>query len=250
MVNKALLAQRILLIFTLTVSTFTAKSTTYQAGNYPRMAYATYGNGKVVANTSNIIKDAFENHQVVQLKYTPKWRQAMSHTFYEIADIGSYELELFASREFVQGALRLVKEFSYTEYRFRHQAPATDVCNGQAYDKQTKENMPFVGGQYKQQKMEVNYPLHSNKGLLYQFYLKSGTQAPLKSIWGSVHEVGPFFGKTADRNDLILTVNVIAYYQTENGLRGEKLFPQGSVFLDFITFSKRDRVTAFTKESC
>lgn len=123
----------------------------------------------------------------------------------------------------------LVSEFACAEYRFRNSLPEADRCDGLPIDRLKKEHMPFVSGQYVSNRLETHLD-DTKHGVSFSIYLKSTDEVPLRSAFGSVHELGSFFGRFADRRSLVLSVYLDAYWWNAHSQRTAKINNRSEVF--------------------
>lgn len=189
-----------------------ASAESYQLGNYPRFSNAQlFATGESVSDKPNFVLDAIEAGKSVDLKYNSSLIAVKRYLFPSSNFGPSYNADKLASRAFVEAMSNLVSEFACAEYRFRNRLPTTDRCNGYVADRNNKEHMPFVSGQFVSNRLETHLDDRKN-GVSFSVYLKSTDEVPLSSAFGSVHEFGHFFGRLADRRSLILSVNLEAYW--------------------------------------
>ncbi|WP_261599248.1 hypothetical protein, partial [Marinomonas sp. BSi20414] len=85
-----------------------------------------------------------------------------------------------------------------------------------------REAMPFVSGQFTTNRIDA-FIDDQNNHVSFHAYLKSTNEKSLDSAFGSVHELGTFFGKLADRRSLVLSIDLQTYQLNANGFRGEKI---------------------------
>ncbi|WP_375748705.1 hypothetical protein [Vibrio sp. HN007] len=200
-----------------------AFSADYQSGNYPRFSYAKlFSTGETVNEKPNIVLAAIENGDAIPLKYDQAFLSAKNYLFPQKFYTDSYTVDRVANRQFVNAIASLVKEFACAEYRFRRRLPESDQCAGHVFDQNKKEHMPFVSGRYLDSRMEQNADDKASRVSFYA-YLPSGNETSLESAFGSVHELGTFFGRFAHRQSLILSVNIQAYWLDSDLFRKEKI---------------------------
>ncbi|MEF1200420.1 hypothetical protein QTO12_07680 [Vibrio owensii] len=201
---------------------FTIDSHAYVSGNYPRLATMRIGEPQqLVSSSNNMISYAIENGKSVSLEYNQI--KSMTPYIFRKEYFDSYIGKKLNNPTFVKGLQAIVNEFACAEYRFRHRMPQSDSCSGYVGDKYNKEKMPFVDGQFKSFRLEQHID-NKRDGISYQFYLPSASEKTLDSIWGAVHELGSFFGRTFERRQLVLSVYMQAYPLNENGFRDRTPF--------------------------
>lgn len=200
-----------------------AYASSYQPGNYPRFSYATISpSGERVSDGKNLILRAIENNHTIPLKYDAQFKSTSHYIFPDGLYGGRYNSERASSKTFVDVISKAISEFSCAEYRFRHRLAETPQCNGYVLDEQKKEHMPFVSGQFTRNRIESNLDNPRNN-FSYQAYLKSSQEKELESAFGSVHELGTFFGRMARSNSLVLSIDVNIYRLDANANRSEPI---------------------------
>ncbi|WP_047046311.1 hypothetical protein [Vibrio mexicanus] len=202
----------------------------YQSGNYPKFATAKlFSSGEAVNAKRNVVAYAIENGNAIDLKFNSQFIGARRFLFPENNFGSSYNIEKVASQAFITSVSEVTSKFICAEYRFRNRLPSTEDCNGFVLDENKREGMPFVSGQFTSNRIEANVDDRTN-GVSFHTYLKSSKEAPLSSAFGSVHELGTFFGGFADRKSLILSVNVDAYWWSKETQRSGAINAQPEVY--------------------
>lgn len=195
----------------------------FQSGNYPRFSYATlFSSGEKVNEKPNVVLNAIENGNALPLRFDSTFKGAKKYIFPVKYFGSSYNIDKLMSAKFVSALSDLVGDFACAEYRFRKDLAEAQGCNGYTIDSDKKEHMPFVSGQYKKNRLEVNLDDKKNRVSFYA-YLASGQEIGLDSAFGSVHELGTFFGKLANRRSLMLSINLQAYWLDSDYFRKEKI---------------------------
>ncbi|MBJ7556678.1 hypothetical protein [Marinomonas spartinae] len=197
------------------------KAESYHSGNYPRFSNAIlWPSGESVSAKPSNVSRAIEKATMIPLAYTSNIKDMEQYLFPKSVYGGLYMQNKLASHGFVQVLSNVVKQFGCAEYRFRHDLPKSTGCqNGSSSH---KEAMPFVSGQFTTKRIEsVADDKHS--GVSFYAYLKSTDEKSLKSAFGSVHELGTFFGKAPDRHSLVLSVDLQAFQLNSNMFRGKKI---------------------------
>ena len=202
-------------------------SAAYSAhADYSDLAWAIMDSkGQRVNDTDNVLKAAIEQDLFIPLRFDSQFKDAAPDLFKQIAVMGQFELDAFASPALVNGIKTLVSEFACATYRHYAHKPEEKSCNGEIRDKRTKEAMPFQDGQFMKHRLEITtnsirtgFPNQS-----YDIYLPSVQQAPLTLVWGAVHELGSFFVHTRDNNDTVLTVYIDGYKLNSDGARSKRI---------------------------
>jgi hypothetical protein len=200
--------------------------TAYQTGNYPELAYAKlFSDGTNVSDKPNSVLNAIENGNAIPLKFGAEFK-AMQELIFPQQYYGErYIQKKLNSAKFIETLAEVVKEFSCAEYRFRHQLPEKSNCNGYIVNNRKKEHMPFVSGRYMTNRIEANRDDHRNR-ISFQAYLESSKEKSLESAFGSVHELGSFFGRLADRRSLVLSVQVQTFWLNTNQQREKPMLSE------------------------
>lgn len=195
---------------------FSTYATAYINGDYPRLA-ETMVNGKMLAAGNSKLTNAIEKGSTVPLVFDSRFK-SLSSTLFPAPYFDSYTAQKLNRAGFVNGLRHLVKQFSCSEYRFRHGLKQAGACNGFTSESEYLEQMPFVSGLYTNQRLEYHLDDKGN-GISYHFYLESSSAVGLDSLLGSVHQLGSFFGRQFDRRQLQLAIRVITYKLDSNGNR-------------------------------
>ena len=214
----------------------TSHAAEYQQGSYPRFAQAQlFTTGESVSEKPNVVLNAIENGDAIDLRYDGVFKSAKQLIFPQQEFGSSYNIDRLASAGFIDTLSDVVSNFACAEYRFRKHLPEKKSCNAYVTDRDIVEHMPFVSGQYTKSRIEANVDDKKNRISFYAF-LPSTEEYSLDSAFGSVHELGTFFGRFADRNSLILSVHLQTYWLDSNDLRKEKINAKPSVY--FIVLPK------------
>lgn len=195
----------------------------YQGGNYPRFAYAQlFSSGESVSEKPNVLLTAIENGDAIPLHNLQDVKSSKSYLFPNLYFLSSYNADKLASQTFVDAMSKVVGEFACAEYRFRKGLAEKRECKGYVADEDVSESMPFVSGQYTTSPIEVNADDRRNRVSFYA-YLPSAEEKSLESAFGSVHELGTFFGRFAHRRSLILSISLQAYWLDSDNMRKDKI---------------------------
>lgn len=210
---------KVLVISIALIVSFSASA--YVNGNYPSLATIRFGDGnQIVASSDNLIANAIESGHRIPLVYNSKF-SSLTPNLFPSKYFDSYTSDRLNNEAFVAGLKEIVSKFACAEYRFRHGQPEAEGCLGFIEDGRNKEQMPFVDGTYVDKRMEVH--IDSKKhGIGYYFYLPSASEKSLNTLWGAVHELGTFFGRSLGRKQLVLTVYVSVYLLNDSGYRSSK----------------------------
>lgn len=196
------------------------RAESYHPGNYPRFSDAIlWPSGESVSAKPSNVSRAIEKASTIPLEYTNSIKGMKQYLFPKSVYGDSYIQEKLASRAFSQAISNVVKQFACAEYRFRHDLPESTGCQNASSNQ--KEAMPFVSGQFTTNRIEAVID-DQNSGISFYAHLKSTDEKSLKSAFGSVHELGTFFGKAADRRSLVLSID-LQVFQLINKFRGEKI---------------------------
>ena len=202
----------------------------YQSGHYPKFATAKlFSSGEAVNTKRNVVAYAIENGNAIELKFNSEFIGARNFLFPEKNFGSPYNVEKVASQAFINTISEITSKFICAEYRFRNRLPSATDCNGFAIDENRKEGMPFISGQFTSNRIEANLDDRLS-GVSFHAYLKSSQEVPLSSAFGSVHELGTFFGGFADRKSLILSINVDAYWWNKETQRNKVINAQPEVY--------------------
>ncbi|GLO64044.1 hypothetical protein MACH09_45520 [Vibrio sp. MACH09] len=202
-----------LLVFTCGIST---NVSAYANGDYFSFS-ETKIDGTMISSSNNIISNAIENDNSINLKFTPKF-QKLTKQLFPSKYIDSYIAQKLNNADFVKGMDGLIAKFACTEYRFRHRQPESNECDGYIISSNNLEKMPFVSGTYKNSRMEYHIDSKINN-VGYYFYLESSDVVPLDRFSGSVHQLGTFFGRKFNRKQLQLSIRLIMYNLDDSGSR-------------------------------
>ena len=193
----------------------------YHAGNYPRFSNAIiWPSGESVSARANNVSRAIERADVIPLSYTDRLKGFSQYVFPHSVYGDSYIQHKLTSEAFIQVLSNVVKQFGCAEYRFRHDLPESTGCSNESSNR--REAMPFVSGQFTTNRIDA-FIDDQNNHVSFHAYLKSTNEKSLDSAFGSVHELGTFFGKLADRRSLVLSIDIQAYQLDSNGFRGDKI---------------------------
>ena len=193
----------------------------YHPGNYPRFSDAIlWPSGESVSAKPSNVSRAIEKASTIPLEYTNSIKGMKQYLFPKSAYGDLYFQEKLASRGFIEALSDVVRQFACAEYRFRHDLPESTGCQNASSNQ--KEAMPFISGQFTTNRIEAVID-DQNSGISFYAYLKSTDEKRLKSAFGSVHELGTFFGKAADRRSLVLSIDLQAFQLNTNMFRGEKI---------------------------
>lgn len=211
------------IIFIIPIFLFSSvgNSSNYHAGNYPRFSNAIiWPSGESVSARANNVSRAIERADAIPLSETYRLKELSQYLFPSSVYGDSYLQNKLASDGFTQALGNVVKQFGCAEYRFRHDLPESTGClNGSSNQ---KEAMPFVSGQFTSNRIESFIDDQSNN-INFHAYLKSTNERSLDSAFGSVHELGTFFGRLAGRQSLVLSIDLQTYQLNANGFRGDKI---------------------------
>ncbi|MFC1234441.1 hypothetical protein [Vibrio sp. F74] len=208
----------------------------YQQGNYPRFSNAKlFTTGETVSGRPNVVLSAIENGTSIDLGSTGRLSGVKQYLFPSKNFGSNYTVDKLASTSFTRSISNVVGEFACAEYRFRNRLPESDGCNGYVHDDGKKEGMPFVSGQFQSNPLETHIDDQVN-GISFTTYLKSVNDVPLNSAFGSVHEMGEFFGKFANKKSIILSVNLEAYWWSTDKQRTNRINIEPEVY--FIVLPK------------
>mgnify|MGYP001411125640 CR=1 FL=1 len=220
----------IILIFTTVLYAANVAAKDYQPGNYPRFSFSQlFTTGESVSEKPNIVLNAIEDGTSVDLKFNSSLISDKQYLFPANNFGSSYNVDKLVSQAFIRVMSDLVSEFACAEYRFRKRLPASHMCNGNAIDKNKREGMPFVSGQFVSNRLENHLDDRKN-GVSFTAYLKSADESPLSSAFGSAHELGTFFGGFAHRRSIILSVNLEAYWWSADSQRTGKINKKPEVY--------------------
>ncbi|EHZ2899554.1 hypothetical protein M5225_001438 [Vibrio vulnificus] len=196
-----------------------------QSGSYPSLAQARLGtHDHTVSSEPNALLHAIEQGHAIPLKFDAQFKANSPYLFPSRLYQDEYWRQKAINVTWLKAMQQLVSEFACAEYRYRHRLIETQQCYQEQakHQQQPKEGMPFFSGQFLQRTLEINQDNRFNQ-VSYQMWLPSGEQESLRSVLGSVHELGTFFGRLADHRSLVLSIRVNVYQLSNEGGRGDTL---------------------------
>ncbi|MGC9459225.1 hypothetical protein [Vibrio genomosp. F10] len=236
-------------VLSLVVLLVSSSVNAYQSGNYPKFATAKlFSSGEAVNAKRNVVAYAIENGNAIDLQFNSEFLGARKFLFPEKNFGSSYNVEKVASQAFITATSEVISKFICAEYRFRNRLPSATDCNGFSLDENKREGMPFVSGQFTSSRIEANLDDRAN-GVSFHIYLKSSQETPLSSAFGSVHELGTFFGGFSGRKNLILSVTLDAYWWSKDTQRSEVINAQPEVYFIVLPSSSELSKAANQKQS-
>ncbi|NLS14419.1 hypothetical protein HGP28_16185 [Vibrio sp. SM6] len=195
----------------------------YQLGNYPTLQYAKFDTqGRTLANTTNSISNSIEQGDAIPLKFDKEMLANRAWILPSKYYGDQYWVDKILTRDWVRNMQNLITNFVCAEYRFRHRQYQSEDCFKQESSNinAQREGMPFVSGQFKQNSLETNLD-STHARLSYKMWLPSGNSVSLQSVFGSVHELGSFFGPyRRNDNSLVLTIYSQVYRLNQDNFRG------------------------------
>jgi len=193
---------------------FSHASLAYNIGSYPTLSTILINSSHEHANQ---VQTAIEKGKFIALA-TGNELKSLSQLNFPEPYFSRDEAVNLSSSIFVDGIKGVVREFACAEYRYRNTLPEANNCNGFVQDDDIKEKMPFVDGQFVTN--DIMYTVRSNKhGFSLDFSLVNSSSHSLSNIFGSVSQMGTFFGRFFDRRNLVLSVRVDAYKYEGKGIR-------------------------------
>jgi len=196
----------------------------YTSGNYPRLAQVTIpGEQTTFSQGNHPITYAVENSMAIpllnQTALNADWQYVMPQNQFN----SDYLYRRLNSMALVQAISPVIRDVVCAEYRFRHRQVSSSHCNSAVKQHNGPiEGMPFVSGSFTDSNAINDYDDRKNR-LSYEAYLPSSQQYSLKTLEGSIHELGTFFGRFASNRSLVLTMRVNIYTIDRDGFRGAPL---------------------------
>lgn len=205
-----------------------------EIGTYPKLSNIIIRSNHEYAKH---IESAIENADYIQLENSAKFRSLAQNNF-PLDFFSNYEAEKLADDAFITAVRKIVRQFTCAEFRYRKNLPEKTACNGYVSNNQNKEKMPFVDGQFKDNRLQA-FVDDKIAGYSFELFLESSNSVPLSELFSSVKQIGTFFGQVFDSNELILAVRMSAYRLNEDGYRAQSPINENAlIYLIVIPSSK------------
>ncbi|NAW97709.1 MULTISPECIES: hypothetical protein [unclassified Vibrio] len=179
--------------------------------SYPLLSEAIYSEDDLsLADNPNIIRTAIEENQSVTINDLNALTSQLPIVFPEL-NLHLEQEHSFDARLFQSAVQQLVAQFACELYSSQQMSDSVQMC---ANDGRVTPNnlgyLPFQQGKYSGERLTVHrhsQPQGSqSQSVAVDLYLKSTSERPLSSIWGSTHTLGRFHGSHFSSDSVVLTV--------------------------------------------
>ncbi|MBH9742250.1 hypothetical protein [Vibrio navarrensis] len=199
----------------------------YNYGSYPTLSNIIYNHKN---ESSYRIGNAIEKGQSIPIVFNDEFK-SLSMINFSRKYFTTYESEILSSKTFVENMKKVIGEFACAEFRYRRGLPESNSCNGYVRSDVKLEKMPFVDGQYVSKSIESNIDIHKY-GI--QMFLDSSDGTPLNNLFGSIKQMGTFFGNAFERNNLVLSISMNVYRLDSSGYRSNVINEKPIIYMVII----------------